>query len=519
MLRLRWVSLTCAAITVVSVYLQARLQPEFASLFKSPVLPVLELLVVLMSLGIIAIQRFRLLPPGASLRLGLWFEIVVAVAISYSETALPLPSDRPILGTSRLALWIAVAGLLIPNRPGVKFLTALICASTWPAAYALNVYVQGGTPMPLNRLLMWIHLPFLMTFVNLALSKRIFRMERAADQARDIGSYHLVSPIGSGGMGEVWRARHRMLARDAAIKIIRSDLLVLQSEYESDVTRKRFAREAQTIATLQSPHTVYLYDFGVCEDGSSYYAMELLDGISLQMLVDKFGPLPAPRVIHLLRQVCESLEEAHRRGVVHRDIKPNNIFACAVALEYDFVKVLDFGLVKSIGNEDSVLLTEKGALAGTPAYLAPEVALGDGRVDARIDIYSLGCVAYFLLTGSLVFSRKTATAMTMAHVMETPTPPSQRSELPIPPQLESIVMRCLDKRPEFRPQSAAELRRLLQSVPDVLEWTQEDAAAWWEMNLPPSCTYRTARKHRADPSVIAVVPEDGVKLTKITQGS
>ena len=140
-------------------------------------------------------------------------------------------------------------------------------------------------------------------------------MEKAVQKARDLGSYQLVSLIGTGGMGEVWRARHRMLARDAAIKVIRADLMFLQPGYESDITRKRFAQEAQAIASLQSPHTVYLFDFGVSEDGSFYYVMELLDGISLQMLVDKFGPQPASRVIHMLRQVCESLEEAHRRGL------------------------------------------------------------------------------------------------------------------------------------------------------------------------------------------------------------
>jgi serine/threonine-protein kinase len=240
-----------------------------------------------------------------------------------------------------------MVGLLIPNKPWIKFVTALASASTWPLAYVLNLHLHAYDPLPWNRLLIWIHLPYLMAFVNYGLSRRMWHMENAVQKARDLGSYQLVSLIGTGGMGEVWRARHRMLARDAAIKVIRADLMLLQPGYES-IIRKRFAQEAQAIAALQSPHSVYLFDFGISEDRSYYYVMELLDGISLQMLVEKFGPQPASRVIHMLRQVCESLEEAHRRSLIHRDIKPNNIFACMLGIEYDFMKVLDFGLVKNI---------------------------------------------------------------------------------------------------------------------------------------------------------------------------
>jgi serine/threonine-protein kinase len=225
--------------------------------------------------------------------------------------------------------------------------------------------------------------------------------------------------------------------------------------------------------------------------------MELLDGISLQLLVDKFGPQPAARVIQMLRQVCGSLEEAHRRGLIHRDIKPNNIFACTVGLEYDFMKALDFGLVKNVSPKENLHLTAGGTV-GTPAYMAPEVAMGYEHLDGRADIYSLGCVAYFLLTGSPVFDEKTATAMLMAHVRKNPTPPSQCTEVPIPPQLESIVLRCLAKQPEERPKSAQELAHLLASVGGVPQWTQENASEWWQTYLPASSAYRTARQARAD---------------------
>ncbi len=497
-LRLRWISLICAAITGLAVYLEGRLQPEVGELLKDPKLALVLLFVLLAALGINAVARYRLLSPLAILNLGLAFEIVVAAAISFSETAMPRYSDGPVLGASKVALWIGVVGLLIPNKPWIKFVTALSCASTWPLAYALSLHLYGYDPLPWNRLVIWIHLPYVMAFVNYGISRRMYNMETAVQKARDLGSYNLVSPIGTGGMGEVWRARHRMLARDAAIKVIRADLMLLQPGYASDITRKRFSREAQAIASLQSPHTVLLFDFGVSEDGSFYYVMELLDGISLQMLVEKFGPQPASRVIHMLRQVCGSLEEAHRRGLVHRDIKPNNIFACMVGLEYDFMKVLDFGLVKNVSHKENLHLTATGVTAGTPAYMAPEVAMGEEDVDGRVDIYGLGCVAYFLLTGSLVFDEKTATAAALAHVQKVPVPPSQRSEASVPPRLESIVLRCLAKRPEERPESARELDRLLASVTGVPEWTQENASEWWQTYLPVSSSYRTARQPRAE---------------------
>ncbi len=265
--------------------------------------------------------------------------------------------------------------------------------------------------------------------------------------------------------------------------------MITQPGYRSDVTRTRFKREAQAIASLQCPHTVYLFDFGIAQNGSFYYVMELLDGISLQMLVDKFGPQPASRVIHFLRQVCESLEEAHQKGLIHRDIKPSNIFACNLGLEYDFVKILDFGLVKNISPHETGNLTMTGIVAGTPGYISPEIAMGEGAIDGRVDIYALGCVAYFLLTGAPVFEDKTPTAVVLAHVQKLPSPPSARSEMQVPASVDEIILRCLAKKPEDRPHSARELGDLLAKLP-VSEWGREDAADWWQTYLPASSTYR-----------------------------
>jgi serine/threonine-protein kinase len=500
-LRLYWICLLCVVLAAVSTVFQSIMQPELAARLSNPVIYTTWLVVLVFTLALGLMRRYRLLPAMTILNLGLIFEVLVAFALCLDETAVPLAKDGLILGIPAVSLWIAVVGLLIPNRPRTKLLVAIISASMWPLAYVLNLQLQGFDPLPLNRLLAWLHIPYMMAFVTFALARRIYAMETAAQKARDLGSYNLVSLIGSGGMGEVWRARHHLLARDAAIKLIRNDLLAGKPGYQLENARHRFKREAQAIATLQSPHTVYLFDFGISRDGSFYYVMELLDGISLQMLVEKYGPQPASRLVHLLCQVCESLEEAHQRGLIHRDIKPSNIFACKVGIEYDFAKVLDFGLVKNISPQESVHLTADGTSAGTPAYMTPEIALGEENIDGRVDVYALGCIAYYLLTGTPVFQEKTATATALAHVQKQPVPPSQRSEIKIPSDFEQVILRCLAKNPADRPQTAQELCCLL-STSDVPEWTQETASEWWQTYLPDSSEYRIARQcHQRVPLV------------------
>jgi serine/threonine-protein kinase len=296
-----------------------------------------------------------------------------------------------------------------------------------------------------------------------------------------MGSYRLESRLGKGGMGEVWRASHRMLARPAAVKLVRADVLGID-EGSYGTALARFEREAQVTAALESPHTVELYDYGVSDDGSLYYVMELLDGVDLDRLVEQYGALPAERVIHVLRQVCASLGEAHRRGLVHRDVKPANIYLCRRALEYDFVKVLDFGLVRQhsgLGTEEPAdNLSKMGTIIGTPAYMAPEVIRGR-PADARSDIYAVGCVAYWLLTGVKVFDAPTAPALLVAQASEEPVAPSQRRDLDIPPGLEALVLACLEKDPETRIQTVEEIVARLSRVELERDWSQERAESWW----------------------------------------
>jgi serine/threonine-protein kinase len=240
------------------------------------------------------------------------------------------------------------------------------------------------------------------------------------------------------------------------------------------------------IAPLRSPHTVDLFDFGVATDGAFYYAMELLDGLDADSLVRRYGPTPPERAIHVLRQICHSLSEAQSCGLVHRDIKPANIFLCRYGEEYDFVKVLDFGIVGTVGAEDEVSAVHTGenVLHGTPAFMAPEQALGT-EVDGRADIYATGCVAYWLLTGQTVFTAETAMGLVLQHAHARPAPPSSRARWPVSGALDDLVLRCLAKDPAGRPQTARELSDRLAATEGAGAWTPERAGEWWATHQEP----------------------------------
>jgi serine/threonine-protein kinase len=240
----------------------------------------------------------------------------------------------------------------------------------------------------------------------------------------------------------------------------------------------------QATAALCSPHTVDIYDYGLAQDGSFYYVMELLDGIDMETLVERYGPVEPARAVHYLTQACHSLSEAHNRQLIHRDIKPANLFVCSYGEDFDFVKVLDFGLVKreESANEADLKLTAEGSVTGTPAYLYPEAISGKHPVDQRSDLYSLGCVAYWLLTGGHVFTADSPMAVLVEHASAAPVPPSERSELEIPAALDALILACLEKEPANRPQTAAELSRRLAEIVFAQPWDQERARAWWGLH-------------------------------------
>jgi serine/threonine-protein kinase len=282
-------------------------------------------------------------------------------------------------------------------------------------------------------------------------------------------------------MGEVWLARHRLLARPAAVKLIRHD--VEPGEAHEQLVR-RFQREAQVTSGLRSPHTVQLYDFGVHDNGGFYCVMELLEGLDLHQIVTRFGAQPAERVVWLLRHACRSLAEAHQRGLVHRDIKPANLFVARLGVEYDYLKVLDFGVVKDQPGPDAAMLTAQGVVQGTPAFIAPEVVFGDRLFDGRADLYSLACAAYWVLTGQPVFPAKTPLDMLVQHAQATPLPVSRIAELPVPRELDAVLLACLEKDPAKRPASAADLEAELARIPFDGPWSAGRAREWWEAHAP-----------------------------------
>ena len=400
--------------------------------------------------------------------------LAIAVMIHYTPTAVPTLNGNPMI--TWVGPVILMFAAIVPASPWKILGAGLVAASMNPVGMTIAQHA-GAFPMEGAPPFLMHYPDYLLLGVAVVISHVVTRLGRQLSKEREMGSYRLGELLGRGGMGEVYLATHRMLARPAAIKLLRPEMLAGRDGSDAQLAAARFRRDAEAAARLRSPHTVELFDFGTTQDGTLYLVMELLDGVDLETLVRRNGPLPASRVVHILRQVCESLEEAHRAGLVHRDIKPANIHLGRVGLREDFVKVLDFGLVKSVTGADDSVASQVGLTPGTPTYMAPEIAQG-GAVDARSDLYALGCVGYYLLTGRLVFDGDTALQVILKHLEQPPVPPSRRTDLPIPPLLEQAVMACLEKRPESRPASAGELSRLLAEVA-VGSWTQEQAAGWW----------------------------------------
>jgi serine/threonine-protein kinase len=380
---------------------------------------------------------------------------------------------------------IALFPLILPVPPRRMLATALLAGAMPPLALLVLELTGKVATNPGYYIDLAVGSAFAIGFAYMG-ARVVYGLGRQVAAARELGSYRLEEKLGQGGMGEVWRARHRMLARPAAIKVIRP---LTNGNGRADLSaelRRRFEREAQVIARLRSPHTVDLFDFGTAENGAFYYVMELLDGLDADRLVRRFGPIPAERAIHLLRQVCHSLSEAESCGLIHRDIKPANIFLCRYGEDFDFVKVLDFGLVKAFDEpgEAGHALTRENVVHGTPAFIAPEQALGRADIDSRVDIYATGCVAYWLLTGHLVFTADTSMALLLQHVQAVPPPPSAKAELPIPAALDSLVLSCLAKNPAERPQSARELSGRLAAIQGTAAWTDTRAREWWARHQP-----------------------------------
>jgi serine/threonine protein kinase len=343
---------------------------------------------------------------------------------------------------------------------------------------ALSIYI--GCQCPILGPFVWHGLFDMAIILGVATTIAIFgsykiaELQQQAFAARKLGQYLLHKKLGAGGMGEVYLGEHTMLRRACAIKLIRPE------QAGDPTTLSRFEREVQAMATLTHWNTVEIYDYGIAEDGTFYYVMEYLPGLSLQELVERHGPLSPARAIYILRQICAGLKEAHNIGLIHRDIKPSNVILCQRGGAFDVAKLLDFGLVQGFGFENaSDRLTLQGTILGSPPYMSPEQALGKGQIDARTDIYSLGGLAYFLLTGQPPFQRETAMELLMAHVHDA-VPPLRDIRPEAPPDLEEIVLNCLAKKPDGRFPNIHRLDRALADCAAAEDWDGDRAREWWD---------------------------------------
>jgi hypothetical protein len=490
--RLRIVALLYAFAFFMSDPLGAMLFPDERAAFASSVLrSAPSLISITIALLVAALTWSHRVPVPTVLRIGLVFEVVGSYGIAAAQylDASRWAAEPPWGGLSWVAVWMLGYTVLVPSPPRRALTAALASASSVPviAGLAMALDLVPIHLLPL-RFLFKLVIPYLLVVLIAHVAACIlYRLGNEITRARELGSYELIERLGFGGMGEVWRARHRLLARPAAIKLMRAEVVGGSSPERQTELHARFEREAQTTASLRSPHTIELYDFGVADDGAFYYVMELLDGFTLESLIERFGPVAPERAVHLLFQICHSLGEAHAAGLVHRDIKPSNIFVCRNGREVDFVKVLDFGLVKARHDNPTVDISVTGvhAAGGTPAFMAPEQVLGGPSLDGRADIYAVGCVAYWLLTGELVFTGRTAMETMMQHAHDAPTPPSEHTEIAIPEALDRIILDCLAKDPADRPATADVLASRLAAIRTRGEWTPQDANEWWNMHHPP----------------------------------
>jgi serine/threonine-protein kinase len=408
-----------------------------------------------------------------------------AVATAAMGSKVPIEATPELIILLALAQGLIARSVYVPSTPrrtlllgaamGVPIIVATYLLYRDPPAYYAEVLDHlGMRSQPIGRALSTVVWWALCVTVATSASSVIYGLRKQVRDAKQVGQYRLEEKIGEGGMGMVYKARHAMLRRPTAVKLLPPD--------RTGDAIERFEREVQLTASLRHPNTVTIYDYGRTTDGVFYYAMELIDGATLDEIVQVSGAQPAARVRAIIRQAADALVEAHGIGLIHRDIKPANIM---VFLPHqldgldEMAKVVDFGLVKEIQSVGAPGSTSIGTITGTPQYMAPESIVDPTKIDGRVDIYALGAVAYYLLTGSHVFEAKTIVEMCSKHLSEKPEAPSRRLGEPIDATLEALVLRCLEKDPAKRPPTAAALREELDALAGLGSWNADDARAWW----------------------------------------
>ena len=397
-------------------------------------------------------------------------------------------------GIEGISLAVILHGVFVPTGITIPIVLGALATISFPLAQIAGLHwfdsiaahwqqVSGAEPFAFLLTLNTLTIAFF-AFLGVLANRVFYGLARDAYRAKQLGNYLIEGELGSGGMGKILIGRHRLMRRPTAIKVLRAEFL------GGPEALARFEREVELASKLTHPNTIAIYDFGRSADGTFYYAMEMLKGLNLQELVDQYGPLPSPRAVHIVKQICGSLAEAHSMGVVHRDIKPSNIFLTQRGGLDDFVKVIDFGLAKQVATPDvpGEGLTEAGRLFGTPHFMAPETAYGADRASPQSDIYSLGAVAYWLVTGKRLFDGTPAEILA-AHVKTVPKPPSKVSEVQIPASLEQTILTCLKKKPEERHKSAMEIFTALDGIEGTSRWSNAQAREWWEIHHPGLFTH------------------------------
>jgi len=454
----------------------------------------------------------------------LWCAVASTVVMGLEGDATSQPGMMSSIATMPVVI---VRAALIPSTPVVTLLITAVAAAPGFIVAALYPLLHPTSPGSLNTLDLGIWWATQVAVATLT-SKTIYGLRQRVREAEELGQYRLEEKIGQGGMGVVYRARHALLRRPTAVKLLAPDQL-------GDESLERFAREVRLTAGLSHPNIVTVYDYGRTPEGVFYYAMELLEGLDLGELVKIGGPVPAPRVRHLLGQAAEALAAAHAVGLIHRDVKPGNIMLCPAPARHEVVKLLDFGLVQdlretiasgprpaaplvpdSTSTSTSADAPDPGrtrtgvrSLVGTPLFMSPEAFARPAEVDARSDIYSLGAVGYFLLTGAPVFSGDNVGEIGEHHLYSEPLPPSHKLGAAVPAGLERLIMRCLAKRPAQRPPSAVDLVRDLSELSAVDAWSAEQARRWWRAHIETRLVAvptrsRPAGERRSDDVVLTI---------------
>lgn len=414
---------------------------------------------------------------GGQMLLLLWGQYDVNIHnVNQGEIAQMIAQEKN--GVMRTMMLMFIYAVFIPNKAKMtsRVVLTMALATTLMLAAVLKheVDVNAGVNEQLATLNLGSNITFLLLGAALSIycSKVLHGLRTELHEAKKLGQYQLIEKLGAGGMGEVYLAEHQLLKRPCALKLISPELQT------NPIAAARFEREVQSAAMLSHPNTIEIYDYGRADDGTFYYVMEYLPGLSIADLVKEAGPLPPGRAVYLLRQACGSLAEAHRMGLVHRDIKPANILVAILGGQCDVAKILDFGLVKLNDSPTTATLTAEFTVSGTPSYMSPEQAAGLHEVDGRSDLYALGAVLYYMLTGKPPFERPNPMALMIAHAAEPVVPPRQLRP-DIPADLEAVTLRCLAKKPDERYADASALSVALGKCGSASEWDQAHAEQWW----------------------------------------